>query len=1220
MVTPERWKQIKAAFQTAAELSTGQRTAFLDQACAGEPELRKEVEALLHAIDDVGDFIETPALEPFAGRRVGPYRLIRELGQGGMGTVYLAARADDQFEQQVAVKIVKRGMDTDFILRRFRNERQILAGLDHPNIGRLLDGGATEDGLPYFVMELIEGGKPIDDYCDARQLSTAERLKVFRIVCGAVHYAHRKLVVHRDIKPGNILISGEGMPKLLDFGIAKILHPDESGDASDPTVTSFRIMTPAYSSPEQVRGETITPSSDIYSLGVLLYELLTGHRPYQLKGRAPHEVAQVICEEHPSRPSAAVSRSEDITTGDGATVTITPESVSRTRDGEPGKLRRILSGDLDSIVLQALRKEPERRYASAEDFSEDIRRYLEGLPVRARKDSAVYRAGKFLRRHVSAAVAAVACVAALGVGAYTWRAQPATDPPDGRQAARNRHSVAVFGFRNLSGSPEAAWLGTALSEMMSTELASGEKLRAISGENVATLKLELGIGDTESFGKETLSHIHENLGADYVVAGSYFAPHEPGRPIRVDIRLQDTAAGETIASLTDTAAGADLSALVARSGAQLREKLGAGRAPSSALRASLPANPEALRYYSEGLNRLRIFDTMAARGLLQKAANLDPRHALTHSALALALTSLGDDAKAKAEAKLAYSLSTGLPREERLFVEGRYYETIGSRDKTTDIYRALYGFFPDSVDYGLRLAAAQTDSGKAKEALATLDELRKLPSPAADDPRIDLEEANAASAISDFERQRAAAARAAQRGIANGSRILVARARVQEGRALGEMGQQEQAKVALQEARRIYVEAGHRRGEALAISALAAVIGRLGDWENARRLHEESLAISRKIGSMIGIASSLNSLAVILKQKGDYEGAKKLYREALALRREIGDRSTLAAPMNNLANALLEQGELPEAKELYTESLAIARESGEKRAIARAVHNLALVMYFQGDLNGARALNQESISIRREINDVSGLGMARHSVAEVLIDQGELVAAKQAEEEALAIKRKTGEKRGIAYALFGLGKIALASGDLAAAARLHQEALAMRVELKAKNTEAESRLALAEISLEEGRYPQAYTLARQAAEEFHREKAVHTELQAQSLMALTRVAQRRVADAQRLMDNMKPQIKKLEYRGIRIGCDIAAARVAAAAGKREDSTKALEALLLEATQVGFLGMQFDIRLVLGDIEKRSGETRRGEARLVALEREATAKGFGLIARKAAAAR
>ena len=338
----ERWARIKAAFQTAAELGPGYRTAFLDQACADEPDLRQEVEALLFASDSAGDFIEVPALEPFAGRRVGPYRLMRELGHGGMGTVYLAARADHHFEQQVAVKIVKRGMDTEFILRRFRNERQILAGFDHPNIGRLFDGGATEDGLPYFVMELIEGGKSIDEYCDAHQLSTIERLKLFRIVCGAVHYAHSKMVVHRDIKPGNILISPEGAPKLLDFGIAKILGPDQSGTSTDPTATSLRIMTPAYASPEQVRGETITPASDIYSLGVLLYELLTGHRPYRLKGRAPHEVAQVICEERPSRPSMAVSRTEEIETGDGATLNITPETVSRTRDGEPRKLRRIL--------------------------------------------------------------------------------------------------------------------------------------------------------------------------------------------------------------------------------------------------------------------------------------------------------------------------------------------------------------------------------------------------------------------------------------------------------------------------------------------------------------------------------------------------------------------------------------------------------------------------------------------------------------------------------------------------------------------------------------------------------------------------------------------------------------------------------------------------------------------------------------------------------------
>jgi non-specific serine/threonine protein kinase/serine/threonine-protein kinase len=344
-----------------------------------------------------------------------------------MGQVYLAVRADDEYKKRVALKIVKRGMDTEEIVRRFRNERQILAGLDHPNIGKLLDGGTTENGLPYFAMEYV-AGKPITDYCDGRKLPTVERLKLFRQVCAAIQFAHQNLVIHRDIKPSNILVTEDGTPKLLDFGIAKVLNPELSGQTIDPTATALRLMTPEYASPEQVRGETITTASDVYSLGVVLYELLTGHRPYRVKSRAPHEILRIVCEEEPEKPSTAVSRVEEGTSRDGSKpITLTPEFVSRTREGEPERLRRKLRGDLDNIVLMAMRKEAQRRYTTVNQLSEDIRRHLEGLPVVARHDTFTYRVEKFVQRNRAAAIAASAVLLALIVGIVTttWQARVA---------------------------------------------------------------------------------------------------------------------------------------------------------------------------------------------------------------------------------------------------------------------------------------------------------------------------------------------------------------------------------------------------------------------------------------------------------------------------------------------------------------------------------------------------------------------------------------------------------------------------------------------------------------------------------------------------------------------------------------------------------------------------------------------------------------------------
>lgn len=418
-----RWDRVKQLFHAALAEPLDQRAAYLRQACGGDQSLRQEVERLLDNDCLAGDFLEEPVAEAAAqalmwershaaeGRQIGPYRLLREIGCGGMGAVYLAERADAQYQKQVAIKLVRPGMDNQSVVDRFRHERQILAGLDHPNIAKLLEGGAGKDGMPYFVMDFIEG-LPVDEYCDRNRLSIAERLELFRTVCSAVHYAHQNLVIHRDLKPSNILVSADGAPKLLDFGIARILTPSAESASAEVTL---RLMTPEYASPEQLQGLPVTTASDVYSLGMLLYRLLTGRSPYRLKSGLLSDYARAVCEDEPEPPSAAIHRADD----NGA---ITPEIISRARASQPDKLRRRLAGDLDNIVLMALRKEPQRRYASVEQFSEDIRRHLTGLPVIARKDTVAYRTAKFTQRHkAGVTAAALTLVILLTAIAATWR-------------------------------------------------------------------------------------------------------------------------------------------------------------------------------------------------------------------------------------------------------------------------------------------------------------------------------------------------------------------------------------------------------------------------------------------------------------------------------------------------------------------------------------------------------------------------------------------------------------------------------------------------------------------------------------------------------------------------------------------------------------------------------------------------------------------------------
>jgi eukaryotic-like serine/threonine-protein kinase len=491
---PEDWPRVKQIFQAAIDLPPGERAAYLARQAAGDDELRREVESLLQSAEDSGEFLSGHAVgyvpgavadeEPpdaHIGRPIGHYRIEREIGSGGMGSVYLAERVDD-FTQKVAIKLMRPGMDSRMVVSRFRHERQILAGLDHPNIARLLDGGATEDGRPYFVMEYVQG-EPIDVYCLKRALPVRRVLELFRQVCAAVEYAHQGLVVHRDIKPGNILVPEDGVPKLLDFGIAKLLRQDAPRETV-VTQAGAGPMTPEYASPEQVRGVPITTATDIYSLGVVLYELLAKKPPYKLEGRSLLEQDRTICETDPERPS-----------------TVAPPALARN-----------LRGDLDLIVLKALEKEPSRRYASVGQFSEDLRRHLEGIPVMARPHTLMYRATKFARRNRAAVAAGVLVLVSLaaGLATTTWQANRANRRfNDVRRLARSF----VFEFddkiRDLAGATPARQL------YVQRAL---EYLRSLSQEAGGDLSLKrelaeayLKVGDVQ--GNQYVSNLGDTPGA-----------------------------------------------------------------------------------------------------------------------------------------------------------------------------------------------------------------------------------------------------------------------------------------------------------------------------------------------------------------------------------------------------------------------------------------------------------------------------------------------------------------------------------------------------------------------------------------------------------------------------------------------------------------------------------------------------------------------------------
>ena len=415
-VTEDRWQRVDDLFQRASELDPKRRQAFLKNACGEDSELRSEVEGLLESAEKTTGFLTRPVDNAvrqitLVGRRVGSYVLVRSIGEGGMGRVFLAHRADDQYRQLVAIKLMHAGQcRSETLLQRFRTERQILANLNHPNIARLLDGGVTEDGGPYLVMEYV-AGTPVDKYCRKNALSVEARLNLFQMVCSAVAYAHKNLVVHRDIKPANILVGEDGSPKLLDFGIAKFMDPDD-GNQLAMTKPTERLMTPEYASPEQLRGEPITTATDVYGLGVLLYEMLSEKHPFGEHLGNPAEMIRQICEVDPQPPSAVAS----------------PQGKAR----QLGKSKT----ELDQIVLMALRKEPERRYSSAARLAADVSAYLGGYPLAARSGDWRYKAQKFVRRHKL--VVAAAIVLAVSLAGFSVAMAFLT-----RQANRERREAEV---------------------------------------------------------------------------------------------------------------------------------------------------------------------------------------------------------------------------------------------------------------------------------------------------------------------------------------------------------------------------------------------------------------------------------------------------------------------------------------------------------------------------------------------------------------------------------------------------------------------------------------------------------------------------------------------------------------------------------------------------------------------------------------------------------
>jgi tetratricopeptide (TPR) repeat protein/tRNA A-37 threonylcarbamoyl transferase component Bud32 len=1056
------------------------------------------------------------------------YRVLEKIGAGGMGVVYRAR--DEQLERDVAIKVLPPGSLADDVARkRFRQEALALARLNHPNIATVHEFGSQGD-TDFLVTEYI-AGTTLDAKLGRGPLSTKDVVDLGAQMMQGLSAAHEQGIVHRDLKPANLRITPDGRLKILDFGLAQLApHASEQGLTVTLTQSQAVTGTLPYMAPEQLRGEPADARGDIWSAGAVLYEMATGRRPFP-------QVNQ------PLLINAILNQPPD----------------------EPRKINAGVSSGLDQVILKALDKDPGRRYQTAREFAVDLERLATGtLPIAVVRTRTNY--------FLLAGIAVV--IGALAAGGYFFvhRSRRAAAPGKGP----HRRSIAVLGFKNLAGKPELAWLSTALSEMLSTELGQGDQLRTISGESIAQMRANLSLPETDSFSQQTLTRIRENLGSDDVVVGSYIPLADD--MIRLDLHLQDTAAGETLASVSEKGNTAQIDELVGRAGAELREKLGVealSEAESASVRNALPSNPEAARLYSEGLDKLRVFDALAARPLFEKSIALDANHAPTHSALAETWSALGYDEKAKEEAKRALDLSAPFSREQRLLIEGRYQAFTSNWAEASKSYQTLWEFFPDRVDYGLLLAHAQDQTDQMPDAINTIAALRKLPLSKGEAARIDVAEAQLAGSRSDFKLQLASSQRAVQEGTALGASLLTAAALRAESGAWQRMGHPENSRPLIEQAQKLYVSAGDRRGAAICSMLSGDLLRGEGHFDDARKNYEEALVVFRQTGDQHFLRHTLERIGNSFYEQGNLPQAKSYYEQTLSIDLDRKDTSDLASDYGNIANALDGVGDLVGGRKMQEQALAMFEKSGDRRGAASTVGNLGDVMLELGDAESARKYYTESLNRMHEISYLNGQP----------------------------------------YALGGLGDASLMQGDVAGAHQHYDEALKIAREAHLDNQAAVIQTGLAVVALEEQRLAEGETLARTAIAEFDKNNVLDNGAWARSVLARNLLAQGKLAEAQTVAAQAVKLSQQTANQSERFEVTLADSAVKEKAGKTADATRQLEAMLATTRKSGFRSYEYQARLALAEIRLRS-HAPSAQSDLAALEKDAQEHGLLLVANHA----
>jgi tetratricopeptide (TPR) repeat protein len=1014
-------------------------------------------------------------------------------------------------------------------MERFRREIHLARKVTHPNACRIFDlfhHQAGSSDITFLTIELLSGESLSSFLRRTGKMTTIQALPLIQQMVDALSAAHKAGIIHRDFKSANVTLvpskSGDWRVVVTDFGLARAV---EGADSELYSLTGSAEIsgTPAYMAPEQLEGGQPTPATDIYALGIVIYEMLTGTWPF---------------------------------IGD------TPIAVALRRLKENAPSPRIHVPDLDSnweaTILRCLKRNPADRFNSAEELWSALQSGMQPVVAKSK-----------LNLQFAAIILLLGLAGLLGYQFYKSRETPKT-PVVTAPTVAARKSVAVLGLKNHSGLPEFSWLSTALSEMLTTELAAGEKLRTISGENVARMKIDLSLPDADTFAKDTLSKIRTNLGTDFVVIGSYIVVGQKEHPqLRVDLRIQNAIDGEVIASVSESGTENELLDLVSRTGNQLREKLGAGNLTQSQIaevNASKPANTEAARLYAQGVEKLVQYDSLSAKDFLEKAVAADPNFALAHFKLSEAYESLGYVAKSESALRKAYELSKSLSREEKLLVEAEYQNFIGKTEKAVKLYEVLYGFFPDNIEYGMQLALLQYEVYKGKEASKTLAELRKLPAPLGTDPSIDLTEAfitedqNRALAVTE-----AAIAKAKQLNFS----MLKARAKLHKAGILFELNRGDEARELYLELRKFYGSIGDRSKEAWAL---------------------------RRIG--------------VLQPNIDIR--LKYYREAESICREIGDFNGVSAAQGGIATELVRQGKTTEAKKLYKNRLELARKSGDKREIASSLYMLVNHSYPPAGLK----LIQEAYQIHREIGDIDSAAQDQYALASSLQTLGRFDEALRIAQEGLVDLKKNGWKKMELAMHYQIAWILQDQGKITAA---HEE---IEIALDKKSI-WESSVVVAHPAyafqlLEEGPVEKAEDYLHKLAEKYRTDRRDGTVPLWLALEARAKLEQQKIQDAEKLINEAEQLSKTLKDDELSIVIATEAARIHTASNPKSLQTSAemLSKWISQAHKEGYFKWELWAKLALGEIQIKYGDAAQGRKTLEVLKKEATATGYGSVVNKA----